>query len=455
MRPGDKVWIGQWDHGSTNGRCGGQDGERELHPTCRFDQFKYALHAWFDKHLMRRSVPTGPAVEAFLNGSTPVDVTQVVNPETVGGLVYATNGWRKPAAGVTLFPDATTAGPEGTNGTLMFQPPAQAGSATFGTTAEAVVAGVGRGKVAFTSELLTQPALFLGLPQLRLNASLSTGQIMHLTATLFREEVTTNDKGEEVVLREPMNFCAIQPQLRNGIETVTPVVPGEKMALDLQCFTTAHWVPAGQRLTLEVSTKTPHHASFGSTDRQITVYTGPEDTSYSLPVVPRFTLYRDVPLWESYPDPVPIGPAQPGITGDVAVPAPGAGVAIEPVTAASFEFDAQEGYDNAAMEAVATPSSPPADIDLYLQRQTADGEWEDVTAAESSDTSKEVLRAGRMEPGHYRLVVHNWVGGPQQVHLELTFFNGNGEPGADGRGTASVGWAHVVTVDSYGGLPVP
>jgi len=236
---------------------------------------------------------------------------------------------------------------------------------------------------------------------------------------------------------------------------VTPVVPGEKMALDLQCFTSAHWVPAGQRLTLEISTKTPHHASFGSTDRQITVYTGPEDTTYSLPVVPQFTLYRDVPLWASYPEPVPIGPAQPGIEGDVAVPAPGAGVAIEPVTAASFEFDSLEGYDNAALEVLATPSSPPADIDLYLQRQTSDGEWEDVTATESSDTSKEVLTAGRLERGHYRVVVHNWLGGPQQVHLELTFFNGNGEPGEGGGGTGSVGWAHVVTVDSYGGLLVP
>jgi uncharacterized protein len=92
MRPGDKVWIGQWDHGSTNGRCGGQDGARELHPTCRFDQFKYALHAWFDKHLMQSKVATGPAMEAFLNGPTPVDVTEVVNPESVGGLAFATNG---------------------------------------------------------------------------------------------------------------------------------------------------------------------------------------------------------------------------------------------------------------------------------------------------------------------------------------------------------------------------
>jgi putative CocE/NonD family hydrolase len=449
MRRGDKVWIGQWDHGSTNGRCGGQDGERELHPTCRFDQFKLALHAWFDRHLKRRSVSTGPPVEAFLNGPTPVDVTDVLNPETVGGRVYANNGWRPPAATTSLFPDATTPGPEGSNGKLLLEAPAQAGSATFGTTAEAVVAAVGRGKVTFTSDPVAQDTLFLGLPQLQLNASLSTGQIMHLTATLFREQVTTNEQGEPEVLREPMNFCAIQPQLRNGVETVTPVIPREEMALETQCFTMAHWVPAGQRLSLEISTKTPHHASFGSTDRQITVYTGPEDTRYGLPTVPQFQLANDVPLWEDYPEPIPVGAAQPGIEGDVSVPAPGRGAIVEPVTAASFEFDSEEGFDNAALEAVATPSSPPADIDLYLQKET-EGGWEDVTAAESGETTQEVLTAGRLEAGHYRIVVHNWQGGPQDVHLELTFFNGAGEPGAGTGGGGTAGIAHIVTGKSYG-----
>jgi hypothetical protein len=81
------------------------------------------------------------------------------------------------------------------------------------------------------------------------------------------------------------------------------------MALDLQCFTMAHWVPKGQRLTLEISTKTPHHASFGSTDRQVTVFTGPEATAYTLPLVPRFRLFKDVPLWERNPAPVPASPA--------------------------------------------------------------------------------------------------------------------------------------------------
>ena len=47
---------------------------------------------------------------------------------------------------------------------------------------------------------------------------------------------------------------------------------------------------------------------FGSTDRQITVFTGPEDTSYALPVVQRFRLFEDVPLHEPSPEPVPLAP---------------------------------------------------------------------------------------------------------------------------------------------------
>jgi putative CocE/NonD family hydrolase len=448
MHPGDKVWIGQWDHGSTNGRCGDQSGERALHPTCRFDQFKYALHAWFDKQLMQRNVPTGPPVEVFLNGEAPINVTQVVNPETVGGPAYATTGWSRPAAFMNLYPDAS-------DGSLGFAPPDQNASDSFATLAEAVVVGA-RGKVTFTSEPLARDTLFLGLPELQLNTSVTTAEILHLTATLFRERVTgVDEEGNEIVEREPMNFCAIQPMLRFGVSDPTPVIPGEEMELPLQCFTSAHWAPAGQRLALEVSTKTPHHASFGSTDAHITIYTGPDKSLYELPVVPQFTLYPDVPLWESYPAPIPVGPAQPGIEGDVAIPAPGAGVILEPVTAASFEFDSEEGYDNAAMETVATPSSPPADIDLYLQKRTEDGEWEDVTAAETGDTNQEVLTAGRMDPGRYRIVVHNWAGGPQQVHLEITFFNGDGEPGPAGGSGAGGAVVYVASNPASGGLVQP
>jgi predicted acyl esterase len=448
-RPGDKVWIGQWDHGSTNGRCGDLEGNRVSHPTCRFDQFKYALHAWFDKHLKQRNVSTGPAVEVFLNGKSPVDVTQVVDPETLGGKVFATDGWRRyPTVG--LYPDAS-------NMSLGFTPPADEASATFGTVAEAVLEGVGRGSVTFRSEPVTANTLFVGLPELQLNASLSTGQITHLTATLFRERVVTNKDGEEIVQREPMNVCAIQPQLRFGVHDVAPVIPGEEMELPLQCFTMAHWVPAGQRLALEISTRTPHHATFGSNDQDITVYTGPEKTEYGLPVVSGATLFNDVPLREVYPpepDPIPVGPAQPGASGSVFVPAPGVGVFVEPVTAVGFEFDIQDGFDNASLEAVATPATP-ADIDLYLQRQLEDGTWSDeITSGASGELTHERLTAGRQEPGRYRILVHNWAGGPTDVELQITFFNQNGEPGPSG-GSAQAASGLLVRAHGIGGLMQP
>ena len=59
----DKVWIGKWDHGASGATVCSTP-----HPNCRFEQWQYALHAWFDKHLKRRNVSTGPRVEAFTNG---------------------------------------------------------------------------------------------------------------------------------------------------------------------------------------------------------------------------------------------------------------------------------------------------------------------------------------------------------------------------------------------------
>lgn len=110
---------------------------------------------------------------------------------------------------------------------------------------------------------------------------------------------------------------------------------------------------------------------------------------------------------------------------------------------------------NARLEVTATPSTPPADIDLFLERETEPGEWEEVTSGTSADTRKELLTAGRLQPGNYRLVVHNWAGAPQEVHLELIFFNAAGEPGEGSSGQGSAGTAVVVTNHSFGGLPQP
>jgi hypothetical protein len=93
-RARDKAWIGQWDHGSTNGRCGDTEGARTLHPTCRFEQMQYAIHAWFDKHLLQRDVQTGPAVEAFLNGEQAVDIREVMDAEQWGTQVVTADSCR-------------------------------------------------------------------------------------------------------------------------------------------------------------------------------------------------------------------------------------------------------------------------------------------------------------------------------------------------------------------------
>ncbi len=112
---------------------------------------------------------------------------------------------------------------------------------------------------------------------------------IHLTVQLFRKD----DDGN----REAINTCAIQPLVRDGVATLSPVVPGQEMDLRPQCFTMAHWIPAGQHLELEVSVRTSHHASWGA--GRITVYTGPGKSHYLLPERTAFTLHEDVPLLET------------------------------------------------------------------------------------------------------------------------------------------------------------
>ena len=97
---------------------------------------------------------------------------------------------------------------------------------------------------------------------------------------------------------------------------------------------------------------------------------------------------------------------------------------------AFHEFEVQDGFDNAALLASAVPSLD-ADIDLYLQRQNADGTWSaDLTSGGSSSLTEESLRYANPAPGRYRLEVHNWAGAPgTAVDLTLTFLNSAGEAG--------------------------
>ncbi|UOY03485.1 PPC domain-containing protein [Blastococcus sp. PRF04-17] len=189
----------------------------------------------------------------------------------------------------------------------------------------------------------------------------------------------------------------------------------------------AHNLREGHRLTLRFTTSDPDKVPTFAVDPRVTIATGPGGTVLQVPVVGAPALAEDtVPF--SLDDGTGGGPAQPEQTASV-TPALG-GPARTPATVAFHEFDVQEGFDNAALLASAVPSLD-ADIDLYLQRQNADGTWSaDLASGGSPSLTDEQLRFADPAPGRYRLEVHNWAGAPgTRVDLTLTFLNAAGEAG--------------------------
>jgi hypothetical protein len=76
--------------------------------------------------------------------------------------------------------------------------------------------------------------------------------------------------------------------------------------------------------------------------------------------------------------------------------------------------------------------------------------------AENGDLDGEELFAGRLPPGEYRIVVHNWGGPPNEVEVTGTFFNRDGEPGpGPGEGSAQAYQAAEINNASFLFLPLP
>jgi predicted acyl esterase len=393
-RDGDKIWLGQWDHGS--GCC----------PTRRGIQWTYALHAWFDKHLAERRVQTGPDAELFLSdgtfeGSRTGDRTQVL-----------TDSQWPPANGrsLSLFPSA--------DGALGGTAPALPGAASFTGDPTGFTDPQGTGGVDFVTEPMTQDTVLAGRPVLDLVASV-TAPRMHLIGTLYDE----SPDGE----RRRISQFAINPELRVGVATPKPVIPGQLMQMQPPGFAMAHDLRAGHRLALRFTTSDPDKVPTFAVDPRVTIATGPGGTVLRVPVVDGPALAPDtVPF--SLDDEPSVGPAQAEEKASV-TPAAGAPQRT-PVTVAHHEFDVADGFDNAALLVSAVPS-PDADIDLYLQRQQADGTWSaDLTSGGSSSLTEESLRFADPAPGRYRVEVHNWAGAPgTRVDLTLTYLNSVGEAG--------------------------
>jgi predicted acyl esterase len=394
-RAGDKIWLGQWDHGS--GCC----------PNRRGIQWTYALHAWFDRHLAGRRVDTGPAAELFLSdgtfeGARTGDRTQVLT-ETA---------WPpSDARTMTLYPAA--------DGTLGETAPAAPGSASFSGDPSGFQDPQATGGVDFATAPVPRDTVLAGLPTLDLVASV-TAPRMHLIGTVY-------DEGPDGERRRISQF-AINPELRVGVATPKPVIPGQLYSMQPPGFAMAHDLRAGHRLVLRFTTSDPDKVPTFAVDPRVTIATGPGGTVLRVPVVDRPRLSPDtVPL--STTAPATAGPAQPEEHASV-TPALG-GPARTPATVAYHEFDVRSGFDNAALLVSAVPGTP-ADIDLYLQRQNADGTWSaDLSSGGSSSLSEESMRYGAPAPGHYRVEVHDWAGAPAtRVDLTLTYLNSAGKPGA-------------------------
>jgi uncharacterized protein len=392
-RDGDKTWIGQWDHGS--GCC----------PTRRGIQWTYALHAWFDKQLAQRAVDTGPPVELFLGDGTFSEARGGARTE-----ILTAQEWTRGEQFTTLRPGNDGSLSEGEVGT---------GSVAFQGDPTGFNDPQGTGAAEFVSQPFADDVVFAGQPELDLAASVTAPRV-HLIATLYDQRPSDGD-------RRRITQCTINPELRNGIANRQLVTPGQRYDMAPPCFAMAHHLREGHRLVLRVTTSDPDKVPLFSEDPEITVFTGADATGIDLPVVASPTLVPDdVPLEEGGEAP-PTGPAQAPIEGSVTPAAPGAGVRQDGVTSAMFEFDALEGHDNARLSVLATPAAP-SDMDLYLQRQNADGTWsDDLAVGGSSSTESETLEFGRLQPGRYRIEVHNWAGAPgTEVALKLTFYDSTG-----------------------------
>jgi predicted acyl esterase len=263
-RAGDKLWLGQWDHGI--GCC----------PNRRGVQWTYALHAWFDKHLLQRNVDTGPPVEIFLNDE-PTDADAIEGRKEI----YTAAGWPGSPKVTPLYPSA--------DGKLS-EAQASAGEQSFAGDPNGWVDGNdATGGADFATDPAPRDLLYVGVPDLELTIS-QTVERLHIIATLFDE----NAEGE----RRRLSQCAINPELREGLDRVTPVIPGAQMKIKPPCFPIAHHLRKGHKLLLRVTTSDPDKVPLFTIDPNVTVYTGPDASVLKLPLM-------ESP--KTYPDRFPLG----------------------------------------------------------------------------------------------------------------------------------------------------
>ena len=342
--------------------------------------------------------------------SCPTGPSRAAAPAT-GRRSSSTPSGRVTARTLTLHPAA--------DGTLGETAPLTPGSASF--TGDPAATPTRRAPAASTSSprRWREDTVLAGKPVMDLVASVTSPRV-HLIGTLYDE----SPDGE----RRRISQFAINPELRVGVATPKPVIPGQLMQMEPPGFAMAHDLRQGHRLVLRFTTSDPDKVPTFAVDPLVTIATGPGGTVLQVPVVGPAGAGRPTPFPSTHDQPAEAGPAQAEEQASV-TPTLG-GPARTPVTVAFHEFEVLDGFDNAALLVSAVPSLD-ADIDLYLQRQNADGTWSaDLTSGGSSSLTEEPLRYATPAPGVYRVEVHNWAGAPStRVDLTLTYLNTAGEAG--------------------------
>ena len=237
-RTGDKLWLGQWDHGS--GCC----------PNRRGIQWTYALHAWFDKQLAQRKVNTGPPVELFMSDGT-----------FEGARTGDRTGWRRaPLAGCAER--------------LAFHPTAESGLDRSAPSEEGSVSFTGDSR-GFIAPEETDGATFWSRSRTTWCSPASRrgpGGVGVVAARAPDRQPVRREPGRRVA---PDLAVHDQPELRDGLAQRELVTPGERYDMDPPCFAMAHHLREGHRLVLRVTTSDPDKVPMFAEDVQVAVFTGP------------------------------------------------------------------------------------------------------------------------------------------------------------------------------------
>ena len=318
-QPGDKAWIGQWDHGSNyypNDRTCPQHDVAPPH-NCPNDQWTLALHAWFDKHLKNKNINTGPATEIFLSDRRSVWQAREWPP-------------RPSNRGTPFYLHPT----ENANGTMKLLPwpmeKGEYGFASFIGSAEAFanepsndteVNGPDDGALGWDSPPMKEDIILAGIPKLRLFASMLTDATApHIHATLY--DVAPNGEVECVEATAIGSRCgiskatfAMNPELAQGPNYVKnwfkptqqkPIISGppcpsagvpcpHRVQLKTRGMAQAYLLEENHKLRLVITTSHPDKAPFPErTDGDVSVYMSKELFSkISVPVVNNIRIRRD------------------------------------------------------------------------------------------------------------------------------------------------------------------